>query len=746
MDSAASPADLIATPDRRVRVFVSSTLAELAEERRAARRAVTALRLTPIMFELGARPHPPRELYRSYLAQSDVFVGIYWQRYGWVAPQEPVSGLEDEYLLSGDRPKLMYVKHPAPGREPRLDDLLHRIQTDDRASYKPFSDAAELADLLADDLAVLLTERFSAANRPVADGHPGRLPTPPTPLVGRHAEVEAVAALLRDPATRLVTLVGPGGIGKTRVALDVAVAVQHDFAEVWFVDLAAVTDPALVAGVISATMGVSSQGNRSALDVLSDRLVDRRVLLVLDNFEQILDAAPDVARLLAAAPGVRVLVTSRSVLGLRGEHDVALGPLPTPPADDAGLAEVAASPAAQLFVARAQEVRPGFALTAENAAAVAEVCRRLDGIPLALEVAAARVRLLQPAALLRRLGDRLDLLAGQVDLPQRQRTLRATIDWSHSLLGPDERALFARLSVFASGWTLDGAEAVGTLDGDLDVLETLSALVGQSLVAVDERAEGDPRFHMLDTVREYARERLSERGEDVATWRRLAEQLIRLSEQAGPALSRPQNRTWLALLDDELDNLRAALSRAVEGDEAGTVVRIAAPLWLYWWTRGQLAQMLTLAEQTAALGSSAHLDQREQALLLWCRGAARIALGDVGESVPLLRRFLDGARALGDEELLAHALRSLGLALSYDSSADEPRALLEEAVTISRRTGDTFGIAFALTPLGGMALRDGDGAGAGTAHRGAALRGAGGQRLHARPGPQPAGPGQLPDR
>ena len=323
----------ISTPDRRVRVFVSSTLEELAEERQAVRAAITRLRLTPVMFELGARPHPPRELYRAYLAQSDVFLGIYWRRYGWVAPGESVSGLEDEYLLSGDRPKLIYVK-AATDREPRLVGLLDRLKADDRAAYKSFESAEELAELVADDVAVLLTERFTRPIRTSPQGlRAARLPVPPTAIVGREAEAEALGALLTDPAVRLVTLVGPGGIGKTRLALEVAAELTPPNAQafdgVWFIDLAPLTDPEQVPGAVGAALGIRPEGGR-VLDLLAERLQDRRVLLVLDNFEQVLGAAPVLAELLAACPEVTVLVTSRTVLRLRGEREVPVAPLETP--------------------------------------------------------------------------------------------------------------------------------------------------------------------------------------------------------------------------------------------------------------------------------------------------------------------------------------------------------------------------------------------------------------------------------
>jgi hypothetical protein len=336
LDGGAEGSPRIRTPDQRVRVFVSSTLNELAAERDAARTAITRLHLTPIMFELGARPHAPRELYRAYLAQSEVFVGIYWQQYGWVAPGEEVSGLEDEYLLSGDKPKLIYMKAAAE-RQPRLTQMLARVEADDRASYKRFGTADELAELLADDMAVLLTERFARSVPAVVLGRPpAPLPVPLTPIIGREDEIAAVAALLRDPDVHLVTLIGPGGIGKTRLAIEVArkmsTARPAGLDEVSFIDLAAVLDAAGWPEAVTAVLGIRPEGTRPVLDLLIDRLQGRRLLLVLDNVEQLVAAASDLGTLLAACPDLTVLVTSRIVLRLHGEHEVALAPLLIPSA------------------------------------------------------------------------------------------------------------------------------------------------------------------------------------------------------------------------------------------------------------------------------------------------------------------------------------------------------------------------------------------------------------------------------
>jgi hypothetical protein len=308
--------------DRRVRVFVSSTLEELAEERAAVRAAITRLRLTPVMFELGARAHPPRELYLSYLEQSDVFVGIYGDRYGWIAPDSDISGLEDEYLLSGDRPKLLYVRTPAPDREPRLAELIERIWAGSGASTAPYRDAADLQERVADDLAVLLTERFRST-AVVGTLDPVPLPHPTTPLIGREGELARLGDLLRSGGARLVTILGPGGVGKTRLALAAADSVRDSVDTVCFVDLAPVRDPGGVLPAVAAALRVGAAA-RPVRDVLVDVLAGHRVLLVLDNMEHVIGAAGVVADLLAACPGLHVLVSSRTVLHLHGEQELPL--------------------------------------------------------------------------------------------------------------------------------------------------------------------------------------------------------------------------------------------------------------------------------------------------------------------------------------------------------------------------------------------------------------------------------------
>src|ERR1700761_1479520 len=572
-----SETGVINTPDQRLRVFVSSTLGELADERRAVRDAITRLRLVPVLFEAGARAHPPRDLYRAYLAQSQIFIGIYWQRYGWVAPGEQISGLEDEYRLAAGLPQLLYVKGPAPDREPQLAAMLAGIKNEAGTSYQHFTDPAELQRLVENDLAVLLSERFlggqAPAARPPVEATPAAsaLPVPPTPLVGREHEMTAVEALIRDEGVRLVTLTGPGGAGKSRIAIAAAGQLQPGFADgVRFVALASVPSADLVPGALASGLGLTTSGGQVGTD-LASYLRPRRLLLVLDNFEQVTDAAPRLADLLAAAPGLKLLVTSRSVLRLSGEHEFPVPPLSVPPAGtglDAGTA--GQYPSVRLFTERAQAVAPGFRLDEHTVAAVAEICRRLDGLPLAIELAAARVRLLPPQALLARLDDRLSVLSGGPrDLPERQRTMKNTLDWSYALLSPAEQALLARLSVFAGGFGLPAVEAVagdtGGEGGGIGTLDALDTLIDSSLVQPELHGD-EPRFRLLETIREYARDRLRDSDGWAEAHDRHAAYYLALAEPDGSELSGDGQLAWLNRLENETDDLSAALSWLGDSD------------------------------------------------------------------------------------------------------------------------------------------------------------------------------------
>jgi predicted ATPase/DNA-binding XRE family transcriptional regulator len=554
------------------------------------------------------------------------------------------------------------------------------------------------------------------------------LPLTLTSFIGRAAELAEVRRLLGT--TRLLTLTGAGGVGKTRLALAAAQTVRADYPDgVWLVELAALTDPALVTPAVAAALGVREQPDRPLLTTLTAALAARRLLLALDNCEHLLAAcAPLVDALLRAGPGLRVLATSREALGVPGEVAWRVPSLALPePLAAAGGADTAALPRAEavrLFVERARAARPDFALTHGNAAAVAEVCRRLDGIPLAIELAAARVSLLTVEQIAARLDDRFRLLTGGGrTAPSRQQTLRATSDWSHDLLTEPERALFRRLAVFAGGWTLEVAEtvcsmqqAVGSGSSALpsqlptayrllpagDVLDLLGRLVDKSLVLVDQQG-GEVRYRLHETMRQYAAERLQEAGELATARRRHAAWSLALAERAEPELEGADQLAWFARLDAEHDNLRAALAWSLEENpQAG--LRLAGGLWPFWrvrahFTEGErwLDSLLARAPEPTA--------PRAKALL----GAALLSeQARTGATRARLEEALPLCRALGDRRLLALALRELGFLLSEYGPNARGQALLEEGLALARADGDERGLGASLFMLAGAAARDGD--------------------------------------
>src|SRR6476620_5624655 len=531
----------IRTPDQRLRVFVSSTLGELAAERRAVSRAITALRLTPVLFELGARPHPPQELYRAYLEQSDVFIGLYWQSYGWIGPGMQVSGLEDEFNLARGLPQLLYIKTPAPDREPRLTSLLDRIRAEGAVSYRAFGTPAELGRLVRDDLAMLLSERFAdrAPGPPAKVREPRPLPASTTSLVGREHDSDEVVSLAERPEVRLVTLTGPGGIGKTRLAVAAAQRLRDRFpGGTAFVPLAAVSDPGLLLASIGQAVGSDLTATRSPAEALAEQLGDEQWLLVLDNLEQLVSAAADLGELLTRSAGLEFLVTSRTVLGLAAEREYPVPPLPLPP-DPAG-------------------------------ATVAEL-------------AAARTRLLDPGALLARLARSMDALGtGPVDMPERQRTLRATVEWSVGLLDDSERSLLEIVAIFADGWTIDAAAQVADLDED-EALELTEALARHSLIQLDHTDLG-PRCRMLETVREFISERLANRADAAEIARRHAGFYRALAEQADRPLRAAQADT-VERMDAEAGNVAAAVRWHLAHDPA-PLPHLFRVLWPFWFLRG----------------------------------------------------------------------------------------------------------------------------------------------------------------
>ncbi|MDP9470903.1 MAG: NB-ARC domain-containing protein [Chloroflexota bacterium] len=553
---------------------------------------------------------------------------------------------------------------------------------------------------------------FPPPQRPADPSH--NLPTPPTPFLGREADLARVTALLQDPAVRLVTVTGPGGIGKTRLALRIAAELREVFPDgVWFVGLAPITDPDLVLPTVARVLGIRPAGDRLVDEVLPTALRDQRLLLLLDNLEQVVEAAPQVADLLAACPGLSVLVTSRMRLRLSGEREYALAPLGLPGSNGALTPEqVAGSEAGRLFVDRAQGVKADFALTQDNAWSVAEICRRLDGLPLAIELAAARVKIFPPQALLARLERRLPLLTGGArDAPTRQQTMRDAIAWSYDLLSGEEQTLFRHLAVFAGGCSFEAIEAVAVPDG-LDAVEGVASLVDKSLLRQMEKMDGEPRYRMLETIREFALERLEAAREAEPVRDRHAAWSLALAERTAPLMFGTQPHRWFAHLEREHGNLRAALVWFEQTGDADRLLRLARALGYFWEMNGYWTEGPAWLERALATDAPPSL---ARAAALHSLGMSAAYVGDFARAEPALREALAVFREEGSASNVADALISLGSMAVDQGGCDAGEALLIEAVEEARRAGDRRLEADAVTHRGIAIWGRGDAAGA-TAH------------------------------
>jgi predicted ATPase/DNA-binding CsgD family transcriptional regulator len=561
--------------------------------------------------------------------------------------------------------------------------------------------------------------------------HAPRVPTPLTSLVGRERDVVAVRHLLDRPGLRLVSMTGPAGVGKTRLAIRIATDLARDDPEgVAFVSMATISDPALVLPTIARVLDVGEDGNRQLDLAIGEVIGDRPFLLVLDNFEQVVAAATSVRALIDACPSLRLLVTSRQALRLSVEQDYPVLPLALPTqGGPLPLAEIANAAAIALFVQRARAVRPDFALTEANATEVAEVCRRLDGLPLAIELAAARAKMLSPKALLARLSQRLELLTGGArDLPPRLQTMRDALAWSDDLLTAEAQALFRRLAVFVGGFTLEAVEYVSgeTADGSaavlqlptpdarlhsaVSVLDGIATLADASLLRQEEGTDGEPRYQMLETVREYGLERLIESGEATAIRTRHAAWCLALAEQAERGFFGADPVSWLDRFEAERDNLRAALAGAIEQRDASLSQRLAAASWCLWRVRGHRTEGRTWLERALLLDEGAVSAERAKALdtagdLAWVQGDDARAETLHGESLAI-------SRAADDPTGIARALFGLGDVALRRRDIDRAVACFDEALALNRAQGDRLWEAGCLVSLGQIARVRGDNAAA----------------------------------
>ena len=571
---------------------------------------------------------------------------------------------------------------------------------------------------LAHELAAI-RDRFAEKVLRHPESRQSNIPVQRTGFVGREKEIEAAKELLLRSDVRLVTITGPGGIGKTRLGIEIASAVADRFpGGAHFVALSAVNDPGLLLSVIVQTLGLREAGGQSPLELLKKHLQDPSrppVLFLFDNFEHLLQAAPAIADLLAMGPSLKILVTSRAALHIYGEHEFPVPPLAVPDSrSKPSIEDLSKYPAVALFLQRAGAAKPDFELNHENSSAIIEICSRLDGLPLAIELAAARVKVLSLSAMRTRLASRLQLLTGGArDLPQRQQTLRAAIDWSYDLLGPAEQKLFRRLSVFAGGCTLESVEAVcdAKADLDLDLLDGMASMVDKSLVRQVAQPNGESRFTMLETIREYAREKLAASNEEAPTKRAHAAYCLVLAEEAAVEQGETVGAEWLENFVREHDNFRAALDWLTETGDADWGLRLGAALFRFWERLEYLSEGRDWLGKLLKLPAAA-APSRARARALFAAGILTVEQGDYVQAEVLIGESLDVSRELGDKQGVAVSLNAIAVSARDRGDLPKAHALAEENVELWRETGDQQAIARALSNLASVVKLQGDFAGA----------------------------------
>lgn len=629
---------LIKTPDHRLRVFISSTIQELSEERKAIRLVLEQMMLTPVFFESGARPHPPRDLYHSYLEQSDIFVGIYWKSYGWIAPDMEVSGIEDEWQLSERLPKLIYIKQ-SDIRDPRLDLMLNKIRNSNTTSYQNFINPEELHRLVANDLAILLSERFqSIEEKPSVQNKKPKtnLPILRNKFIGREQEMADILEKLKSET--LISLVGAGGTGKSRLALEIGCKLIGNFDDgVFFVRLETISDPARVPGAILHTLGITNQSTDDDATTLQEYLFDKKMMLIFDNLEQVIDAGIFISHLISSCPFIKCICTSRTPLYIRSEVIYNLEPLVVTPTDLSG----EFSSAVKLFMERANDANSKINWTQENLMATYNICQKIDGLPLAIELAAARCRHMSPEQLFAKMQKVLDTLpSGPRDYPERQKTLRNTILWSYNLLDDQDKRLFRRLGVFKGGWTFEALDAICwkkfSEKGDWDlVLERLKdlGLVRNNL--------GDGRLDsMLHIIREFAVEEMQTAGEYEKIREYHCQYYLNYCLENLNALWFTNPEKEQMELMQERENLMEALQYSLEKGDLRTARGLITGLNILYLISAELSHLEDWMEEAHIKSNPENIqnllkehDKIELAIFFMAAGFTRTLTGNIEEGI-----------------------------------------------------------------------------------------------------------------
>jgi predicted ATPase/tetratricopeptide (TPR) repeat protein len=684
---------IIKTPDQRLRVFISSTINELTQERQSAKAVIESLKLTPVYFEAGARPHPARDLYRSYLDQSDIFIGIYWKSYGWIAPDMEISGLEDEWQLSGNKPKLIYIKNSTE-RDAKLKALLSEIENNGAICYQNFNSADDLANLLANDIAILLSERFQTAiaTKEINESAPkNNLPTVRNEIIGREKEINELIEKLDKSEAGLITLTGPGGTGKTRLSLEVGKRILNKFNDgVYFVSLASITETERVPWVIAQALGMNNSGVKDVAKWLLEYLFDKSLLLILDNFEQIANAGIFVSQILNKCPKVKIIVTSRTPLYLRYENIFPVEPLGVKPY----MPNAADGPseAVQLFMQRAKDSNTSINWDEENLAAAYSICNKVDGLPLAIELSAARCRHLNPIQLEKKLSTVLNSnLTGPVDYPERQKTLRNTIQWSYNLLDKTDQRLFHRLPIFVNGWSYDAMEKVCWEEfketENLDI--SLERLIDYGLVV--KTASNYNCYRLLQIIKEYAYEKMVESEEEKSL------KDFHCSYFQTLAIINSQ-KTWAGIADvshlnfrEDYENILEAFQYALEIKDVIKILSLINYLNALYMMTGEIGYLFELIEKATIKSDATSLEEMVKiipgellAFSFLSVGFTRSTTGNFNEGLRDLMAARQFAKKVNMPQIEGFALLFMGLANVTMGNFENAKELLLESIQLTR--------------------------------------------------------------